>query len=158
VFNFTPDQDIRIDMALLNLGRLRALRYERNRFNAATRPVDGQYPGMQWCLQWWYPCFQAKFRIHKQITTRLHEAKHVFFVRLIVFHFGGQYWFPANIRRFLEICSSCGLEAQPLLLCSLQVSGHFKGAEAPGGLKSLINPPKCTNLMAESTISIRFII
>lgn len=89
MFNFTPDQDIRIDMALLNLGRLRALRYERNRFNAATRPVDGQYPGMQWCLQWWYPCFQAKFRIHKQITTRLHETKHVFFVRLIVFHFGG---------------------------------------------------------------------
>ena len=38
-------QDVRIDMALLNLGRLRALRYERNLFNAATRPVDGQLPG-----------------------------------------------------------------------------------------------------------------
>lgn len=35
-------KDVRIDMALLNLGRLRALRYERNLFNAATRPVDGQ--------------------------------------------------------------------------------------------------------------------
>eukprot|EP00435_Cladocopium_sp_Y103_P003361 s3235_g1.t1 len=38
-------KDVRIDMALLNLGRLRALRYERNLFNAATRPVDGQWLG-----------------------------------------------------------------------------------------------------------------
>ena len=35
-------EDIRVEHALLNLGRLRALRYERNQFNAAARPVDGQ--------------------------------------------------------------------------------------------------------------------
>lgn len=38
-------EDIRIEHALLNLGRLRALRYERNQFNAAARPVDGQMLG-----------------------------------------------------------------------------------------------------------------
>eukprot|EP00913_Durusdinium_trenchii_P003813 g3530.t1 len=35
-------KDIRIEHALLNLGRLRALRYERNQFNGAARSVDGQ--------------------------------------------------------------------------------------------------------------------
>ena len=114
-------------MALLNLGRLRALRYERNRFNAATRPVDGQYPGMQGGYVV-IPLQRPSSRIHKQITTRLHEVTCFF----LVLHIWILFWtsfVPSilaifcreqtlvfhHLRRFLEICSSCGLEAQHLL-------------------------------------------